>query len=341
MDADTWEKKVFKNKHQCINNWLKSKDSTSRSGSRRTLNTYSRTAARFFHEEFPEYQPCEITVGHVEDYVLELNERDVSQNTKRRYVESLSAFYSWAMKRPRFEDITGNPAAVVLEELPKKKRPRPETATWSNGKKIIQHISDPRDKTAAILMLKTGVRLQEVLDLKEEDLNSLDNGFIRFRNRKGGHETVNPVDDETIQAVRRLQAISRDDSEYLFTSIRGGQVSQKRIRDNVKEAAFEAGITDSVDEKRWHHKFTPHYYRTVFTSQMRNNGMPDHFTRYLRGDGDQEVMDLYTKIPREQVRDKYLEIIKPLNLYARTDGGENQQSENTKSTPQQTKLDSL
>jgi integrase/recombinase XerD len=59
--------------------------------------------------------------------------------------------------------------------------------------------------------------------------------------------------------------------------------------------------------------------------------MPDHFTRYLRGDGDREVMDLYTKIPRDQVREEYLDIIKPLNLYARTDGGENRQSESTES----------
>ena len=69
--------------------------------------------------------------------------------------------------------------------------------------------------------------------------------------------------------------------------------------------------------------------------------MPDHFTRYLRGDGDREVMDLYTKIPREQVREEYVEIIKPLNLYPRTDGGENQESESTGSKPRkvrQTKL---
>ena len=98
---------------------------------------------------------------------------------------------------------------------------------------------------------------------------------------------------------------------------------------------------EEEDEKRWHHKFVPHYYRTIFTSLMRNNGMPDHYTRYLRGDGDQEVMDLYTKIPRDEVREEYLKHIKPLNLYARTDGGENQQSVSTESTSRQIKLDKL
>lgn len=314
LDDEEWENRVFENKHDCINDWLRSKDSTNKSTSRRTLNSYSRTAARYFHEFLPEVHPSEVTVGDVEEYVLDLNDRDVAQNTKRRYVESLSAFYTWAMKRPRFEDITGNPAAVVLEELPKKKRPRPETATWENGKQIIKNIPDPRDKTAAILMAKTGARVREVLTVKEEDL-MLEDGFIRLTDRKGGRETVNPLDDEAIQAVRRLQAISSNDSEYLFTAIHGSRVKRERIRREVRRAAVEAGIMANVNEDRWHHKFTPHYYRTIFTSLMRNNGMPDHFTRYLRGDGDQETMDLYTKIPRDQVRDEYLENIKTLNLY--------------------------
>lgn len=70
----------------------------------------------------------------------------------------------------------------------------------------MREIPDPRDKTAAILMAKTGARVREVLTVKESDL-MLDDGFIRFTDRKGGHETVNPVDDETVQAIRRLQAI--------------------------------------------------------------------------------------------------------------------------------------
>jgi len=311
MDADVWDKKVFQNKHDSINQWLRRKDSTG--ASRRTLNAYSRTACKFFHEHFPDTKPSEVMVGDIEQYVLIIDKRDVADNTKRRYVESLSSFYDWAMKRPRFEEITGNPAGVVLEELDRVRRERPETATWKNGKKIVKAIPDPRDKTAAVLMAKTGARVQEVLTVKEEDL-MLEQGFIRLRDRKGGRNTVNPVDSEAIQMLRRLQAVSSDDSEYLFTAIHGGRVKRERIRREVRRAAVRAGVMDDEFEQRWHYKFTPHYYRTIFTSLMRNQGMPDHFTRYLRGDGDQETMDLYTKIPRDQVREEYLDHIKTLNL---------------------------
>ncbi|QIB76504.1 tyrosine-type recombinase/integrase [Halogeometricum borinquense] len=313
MDHDEWEQKVFKNKHECINDWLLRKESTGSVGSRRTLNEYSRTAARFFHEFFPDLHPEDVTVGDIEEYVMDLNDRGVSQNTKRRYIESLSAFYSYAIKRPRFESITGNPAAVVLEEVPKQKRPRPETATWENGKQIIWNIPDPRDKTIAIVMAKTGARVREVLTLEQKDL-MLDEGFVRFRNRKGGRETKNPIDDETIEALQRLAVIEGTDSRYVFTGIHGSRIKRERVRREIQRAAVRTGVVESMDERRWHHKFTSHYYRTIFTSEMRNNEFPDHFTRYLRGDGDQEVMDLYTRIPEEKVRKRYLDVIKPLNV---------------------------
>ncbi|TKX51690.1 integrase, partial [Halorubrum sp. SP3] len=66
--------------------------------------------------------PEKTEVRHIEEYLRILDNRGVSHNTKRRYLESLSAFFSYAMKRPRFENITGNPAGVVLEEIPKQIR---------------------------------------------------------------------------------------------------------------------------------------------------------------------------------------------------------------------------
>lgn len=84
---------------------------------------------RFYHEHFPELTPEETPVRDIEQYLRILLERDLAQNTKRRYLESLSAFFLWAMKRPRYEGISGNPAAVLLEELPKEVNQRPDCAT--------------------------------------------------------------------------------------------------------------------------------------------------------------------------------------------------------------------
>ncbi|MEE6209030.1 tyrosine-type recombinase/integrase [Salarchaeum sp. III] len=281
--------------------------------SRRTLNAYSRTLKSFFHEEFPDLAPEDVEVRHIEDYVGKLAARNLSQNTKRRYLESLSSFYGWTMKRPRFEDITGNPAAVVLEDIPQKYRQRPDCATWENAKNIVHNIADPRNKAIAVILAKTDCRIREALEIERDDL-MLDDGFIRLRERKGGSQTVVPVDEEVKHAIKRYHLVRPDnDSEYLFLSVRGNRVNTTQVQRAVRDAAVEAGVMNE-GETRFHRKFTPHTFRTVFTTLMRNQGMKDHILQHIRGDANNRTMDVYTRVDRNGARQEYLECIKSLDL---------------------------
>lgn len=185
------------------------------------------------------------------------------------------------MKRPRFEGITGNPAAVVLEEIPQVYRERPDCATWENAKAIIRNIPDPRNKAIAVVLAKTGCRIREALEIKMDDL-MLDDGFIRLRERKGGNQTVVPIDQEVKHAITRYRLIRPDeDSEYLFQSVRGNRVPSTQVQRAVRKGAVRADVMGE-GETRFHRKFTPHTFRTVFTTLMRNQGMKDHVLQYIR-----------------------------------------------------------
>lgn len=309
--ADEWQERVYENRHDEINEFLQRKQDLGQS--LRTVNTYSRTLREFFHDEFPEVAPDEVTVQHIEEYVGSLARRNLSQNTKRRYLETLSAFYTWALHRPRFEGITGNPAAVVLEEVPKVIHDRPDCATWADGRAIVHQLTEPRIKLIAVVMAKTGARVSEVVELTEDDL-LLEEGFIRFRKRKGKTTTVFPIDAETKIAFERYQVMWPDrDSDYVFTSIRGDRIGREQVRRGVRTAAVDAGVMDK-GETRFEKKFTPHTYRTVFTTLMRNEGMENHILRYLRGGSDNEAMDVYTRVDRDTAKEAYLDCIRDLYL---------------------------
>ncbi len=302
---------IYQNKHDAVNDFIRRKQAMDRSP--RTLNAYSRTLRVFFHEEFPDLDLEDVEVRHIEDYVSSLAERDLSKNTKRRYLESLSSFFGWAMKRPRFENITGNPAAVVLEEIKQVYRERPDCATWENAKKIIQNIADPRNKAITVVLAKTGCRIREALEIELDDL-MLDDGFNRLRERKGGNQTVVPIDKEIKDTIKRYRLIRPDsDSEYLFLSIRGDRVPSTQVQNAVRKAAVKANVMDE-GETRFHRKFTPHTFRTVFTTLMRNQGMKDHVLQYIRGDANNRTMDIYTRVDRDDAQQEYLECIKQLDL---------------------------
>lgn len=314
--ADEWYDSIYENRNAEVNEFIRRKKETGRS--LRTLNEYSRMLREFFHDVYPDTDPADITVEDVENYVSILDERGCVQNTKRRYLETLSSFYGWAVKRPRFEEIVGDPAAVVLEELPKEVHDRPPCATWENAVKIVHTIGDPRDKAVTAFMAKTGVRVSEALGIRMEGL-MLDDGFVRVRNRKGGKSTMMPVDEE-MQRVFERYLFTRptdSDTDHVFVSIRGGKLTRERIRRIVRRAALEAGVMEEKpdsEEYAFAEKFTPHTFRTVFTTLMRNQQMPDHILRYLRGDAAKETMDIYTRVDREEARTEYLKRIKSLDL---------------------------
>ncbi|WP_254762262.1 tyrosine-type recombinase/integrase [Natrinema marinum] len=312
FEADSWEEKVYRNQHTAINDWLRSKETTGKT--RRTLNEYSRTAKIFFHDEFPDLDPEDVEVRDIERYLSRLNQRELSQNTKRRYLESLSAFYSWALQRPRYEEITGNPAAVILEEVPKNVPNRPDCATWENARKIVDAVEDPRNFTVTAVLAKTGCRAREACEIREDDL-LLDEGFIRLRKRKGGKQTVVPIDNELREIIEFYQLIRTDKgSDYLFESVKGGRMTREQLRRHVRGAAVRAGVMEE-GETRFHKKFTPHTFRTVFTTLMRNQGMSDHVLKYIRGDSKTETMDIYTRVDRTQAREEYLDCIKKLDVH--------------------------
>lgn len=166
----------------------------------------------------------------------------------------------------------------------------------------------------AVLLAKAGCRVSEALEVKMDDL-MLDEGFIRLRKRKGGKQTVVPIDEETIQAIDRFRFTrpTHGDSGYSFLSIRGNRVSKTRVQRAVKKAAVQADVMER-GEGRFHKEFTPHTYRTVSTTLMRNQGTKQHFLRYIRGDAASETMEIYTRADRRDAREEYLNCIKILGL---------------------------
>lgn len=76
----------------------------------------------FFVETFPDLKPKETTTEHVRAFLGQLDEHGLKRNSKRRYLEALSSFFSYALSDQDLETISFNPPGVVLETYPQESR---------------------------------------------------------------------------------------------------------------------------------------------------------------------------------------------------------------------------
>ena len=65
---------------------------------------------------------------------------------------------------------------------------------------------------------------------------------------------------------------------------------------------------------RFETTFTPHTFRTVFTTEMRNSGTKDHFLHRIHGGLETVTMGIYTCVNRDGPCGEYLEHVKKLGL---------------------------
>lgn len=63
----------------------------------------------------------------------------------------------------------------------------------------------------------------------------------------------------------------------------------------IRKAAIEPGVMDK-DARSFREKFTPHTFRTVFTALMRDKGTSGHVLRFIRGDSNENMLDVFTRI---------------------------------------------
>ncbi|MBX0325194.1 phage integrase N-terminal SAM-like domain-containing protein [Halomicroarcula sp. F13] len=84
------------------------------------LELNQRVLRFFFIEAFPDLSPKETTTEHVRDFLSQLDERDLKHSSKRRYLEVLSAFFSYSLRDEDIGAISFNPPGIVLKTYPRK-----------------------------------------------------------------------------------------------------------------------------------------------------------------------------------------------------------------------------
>jgi len=174
--------------------------------------------------------------------------------------------------------------------------------------RLINSIMDPRDKTIAVLLAKTGIRRGELLIINVDDIDWEDYSINLKPTPKRSNRTVF-FDNECTIVLRRWLRVRKKlkpKSKALFISYNTlGRLSRNGTYNAIVKYARRLGF-HNPDSPRLEDHFSPHCFRHWFTTWLLRNGMPREYVKELRRNKRLEAIDIYHHIDKEELRRAYL-----------------------------------
>ena len=259
-----------------------------------TLNGSFHAVSSFlsFYAGIGKSQLQDIVSGDLELFIEHEQDRGLKVTTVRTSLNNLWAFLRFLIE----QDIINE---RILKRKIKLKVPDflPRAIAPGDVRKILAAIKEARDRALVIVLLRTGMRIGEVLGLKMRDLDVREKKIHIYEGEKNSLGRVVYLSDDALMALR-LWFKKRDKSkEYLFYGLR---------RSNLCYTAAWDIFTKYLSETRLQDKgYTIHSLRHTFASELLNAGMRLECLQLLLGHRDIEMTRRYARLTDKSREEEY------------------------------------
>lgn len=214
--------------------------------------------------------------------------------TQAAYRRGLVAFARWAYRRGL---LPHDPTAT----LPKARRTKPRNVAYYSPQdiqKLLQAAArgrtPARDTAALLVLLDTGIRAGELVNLRTHDIDWQDRVF-RVDGKTG--ERIVPFSNKLAHSLRtyiRSHRMAPSNEQHVFTTKNGGPMRAEGVTLLVRRLALKSGITDK--------KLGPHTLRHTFAvSYIRAGGDAFSLQRIL-GHSSMDMTSVYVRMNTDDLR---------------------------------------
>lgn len=191
------------------------------------------------------YASQDITITHLESYVLYLEQKGFASASISRMVASVKAFFRYLVR----QGIVTEDCAQDLR-APKVEKKEKTSATSEELFLLLEQPSDQtskgiRDRAMMELLYATGINVSDLIALKMADIN-MKLGCVTCRNKTHsfGRETQMALAKYLSNA--RMGFMKEADCDLLFVNCSGGRMSRQGFWKLLKGYAREAGIQTDI-----------------------------------------------------------------------------------------------
>jgi integrase/recombinase XerC len=252
-----------------------------------TIGAYEHDVQQFI--EFADLKELrdlqEVNTFLVRGWIVQLIDEGMSNRSVNRKLASLRTYFKWLRKEGQ---ITTNPLAKIQGPKNEKRLPifvkESELDSAKTSSLFSTDFNGVRDELIFELFYQTGIRLSELIGLKDSDVSEQHIKVLGKRSK----ERLIPISNQlsqTIQLFRTMKKKMNIDSLKLFTRENGLDLYPSMVYRKINSIL---GTLTTSDKK------SPHVLRHTFATHLLNRGTGLETLKDLLGHANLSATQVYT-----------------------------------------------
>ncbi len=238
----------------------------------------------------------ELTYQNIRAWIVDLINNKHSNRTVNRKLSSLRTFFKWALKN---QIIDINPMSKIRGPKQEKRLPefvKEEEIELNNIEQLFpEGFSGLRDRLILEVFYQTGIRLSELIELKQVNFENDSLRVLGKRNK----ERIVPITSDLSNQLKdylRSPVYVEANVNYLFITDKGKKLYPKFV---YRKVNYYLSMVTSLTKR------SPHVLRHTFATHMLNNGAGLETLKEVLGHANLSATQIYTHNSFDQISKIY------------------------------------